>query len=83
MRNFEVFNKANLVFNTFVKCHQRRGLRGEAVRREREDVHEGQESRETQQSQQAARVEELVDPVEMSDTAGSHWTGDTAGFVYK
>ena len=30
-----VRGEANLVFNTFVKCHQRRGLRGEAARGER------------------------------------------------
>ena len=75
---FVFFTKANLVFNTFVKCHQRRGLRGEAVRRERgypsggrnPEVNELSCVPETQQSQQAAGVEELVvgvvDPVEMS-----------------
>ena len=65
--------------NTCVKCHQGRGPRGEAVRRQRmptrarsPEVDELNCVPETQQSQQAAGVEELVvgveDPLEMSDT---------------
>ena len=74
---FVFFTKGNLVFNTFVKCHQRRGLRGEAVRREREDVHEARSPEVDElscvlETQQTAGVEELVegveDPLEMSDT---------------
>ena len=65
--------------NICVKCHQRRGPRGEAVRRERmstrarsPEVDKLSCVPETQQSQQAAGVEELVvgveNPLEMPDT---------------
>ena len=62
--------------NSCVKCHQRKGPRGEAVRRQRMSTRvrspEVDELTCVPETQQAAGVEELVvgveDPLEMSDT---------------
>ena len=73
------FKKIGSLVNISVKCHQRNGSRGEAVRRMSTQVQarslEMDELTcvpETQQSQQAAGVEEVVvgveDPLQMSDT---------------
>ena len=69
--------------NISVKCHQRKELRGEVVRRWRgcPELDELTCVPETQQSQQAAGVEEVVvgveDPLQMSDTEQGYIAPET------
>ena len=66
------FIKGNLVFNTFVKCNQRREIERMSTRARSPEVDGLSCVPGTQQRQQATGVEELVvgvvDPVELLDT---------------